>query len=125
MPLLHDLNDTTRARLDQHGLAVHHGVAVRRDAKALRHVVIGHAGFRQHAADDHAILNSVIGHAFAHDVFAERRSLVDGDADIVIDDYGFATDDPTLCACAASGPPIAPAIAAIVSSLFRMVELPR
>src|SRR5664279_733794 len=68
--LLDHLNDAARARFDQHGLAVHDGVAIGRDAVGLRHVVIGDAGFGQHAADDHAIRNSVVRHPFAHDVFA-------------------------------------------------------
>src|SRR5439155_15272701 len=93
--LLHDLNDAARTRLDQHGLAVHHGVAVGRGAEGLRHVIIGHAIFRQHAADDHAIRNRVAGNVLTHDIFAERRTLVDRDADVVVaDDHTFAADDP-------------------------------
>src|SRR5205809_2818482 len=89
--LFDDLHDAARARLHQHGLAVHDRVAIRYDAKRLRHVVIGHAGFRQHAADDHTFGNAVIGHAFAHDIFTKRRPLFDRDAlDILIDDHGAA-----------------------------------
>src|SRR4051812_27948881 len=53
--LINHLNDATRTRFDQYCLAVHHGVAIGRRGIGLRHVVIGNAGFRQHAADDHAI----------------------------------------------------------------------
>src|ERR1700722_646364 len=91
--LLDHLNDTARTWVDQHGSAVHHRVAVGRDGIGLRHVVIGDAGFRQHAAHDHAIRNRVIRHALAHDIFAERRTLIDGDAiDVVIDDHVAATN---------------------------------
>src|SRR4051812_3056241 len=41
--LLDHLNDAAGARLDQHGLAVDHGVAIGRGAIGLRHVVIGDA----------------------------------------------------------------------------------
>src|SRR6266851_514304 len=89
--LLDHLNDAARTRFDQHGPAVHHGVAIGCDAEGLRHVVVRDAGFRQHAAHDHAIWNSVIWHALAHDVFTERRALVDSDGvDIVVDDYAAA-----------------------------------
>src|SRR6202171_3792167 len=93
-PLLDHLNDAARARFDQHGLAVHHGVAIRRGAIGLRHVVIGDAGFRQHTAHDHTILNGVVRHPLAHDVFAERRPPIDGDAvDVVVDDHAAAAHD--------------------------------
>ena len=49
-PLVDHLNDAAGARLDQHGLPVHHGVAMGRGTIGLRHVVIGDAGFRQYAA---------------------------------------------------------------------------
>src|SRR4051812_50057222 len=41
--LVHHLDDAPRARLDQHGLAVHDGVAIGGGAETLRHVIIGHA----------------------------------------------------------------------------------
>src|SRR6202035_2761395 len=85
--LLDHLDDAARARFDQHGPAVDHGVAIGRDAVLLRDVVIGDAGFRQHAADDDAVRNGVGRHPLANDIFAERRPLVDRDA------IGFAADD--------------------------------
>ncbi len=63
--LVDHLNDTAAARLDQHGLAVHDGVAVRRAAETLRHVVIGHAGFGQGGADHDAIGNREGRHTLA------------------------------------------------------------
>ena len=56
-PLFDHLDDAARARFHQHGLAIHQRVAIGCDAEGLRNVVIGDAGFRQHAADDYAILN--------------------------------------------------------------------
>src|SRR5260370_22271644 len=67
--LLDQLNDAPGAWFDQDGAAIHHGVAIGRDGKALRHVVNGDAGRRQHAADDHAIRYRVIRHPLANDVF--------------------------------------------------------
>src|ERR1700693_5103277 len=92
--LLHHLNDAARARFDQHGLAVHHGVAIGRGTVGLRHVVHGDAGFRQHGAYDYAIRNGVSRYAFAHNVFAECRALIDGDTvDVLVDDDAAAADD--------------------------------
>ena len=42
--LFDHLNDAAGTRFDQHGLAVHHRVTIRRGAVGLRHVVIGDAG---------------------------------------------------------------------------------
>src|SRR3981189_1458420 len=93
--LLDDLNDAAGTRFDQYGPTVHYGVAIGGDAKSLRHVVIGNAGLRQHAANDHAIGNDVVRHMLANDVFAERRPLFDGDAiDIVVDDHSAAAHNP-------------------------------
>jgi len=58
--LLDDLNDAARARFDQYGAAIDHSVAIGRDGVGLRHVVIGHAGFRQHAAHHDLIRNRVV-----------------------------------------------------------------
>src|SRR6476469_10794837 len=81
--LLDHLNDAAGTRFDQHGLAVHHRVTIRSNTVGLRHVVIGDAGLRQHAADDHAVRNGVTRHALAHDILTERWALRDGDALIV------------------------------------------
>jgi hypothetical protein len=82
------LNDATGTRLDQDRLAVHDRVAIRRHAERLRHVVIGHAGFRQHAADHDAIGNREGRNALADDVFA-RLVSVNSTSRVVIVDSGL------------------------------------
>src|SRR5258708_15980471 len=71
--LFDDLHDAARARLDQHGLAVHDRIAVGHDAKRLRHVVIGHAGFPQHAPANPPLGNRVILPPSPHDVSTNPR----------------------------------------------------
>src|SRR4051794_39675352 len=68
-----------RARLDQHGAAVHHRVAVVPHAVFRRHVVIGHAGFRQHGADPDLVAIGVGGAPLLDHVAAEARTLLDAE----------------------------------------------
>src|SRR4051812_46297307 len=57
--LLDDLDDAVGARLDQHGSAVHDGVAIIAHAVFRRHLVIGHSGLGQHGADPDLVAISV------------------------------------------------------------------
>src|SRR4051794_33906224 len=78
-----------RARFDQYGPAVHDRVPIIPHAIFRRHVVIGHARFRQHRADPD-ILAILIGRApLLDDIAAEARTLIDAEH------AGDAANDPT------------------------------
>ena len=89
-PLIDQLNDAAGVRIDQHGLSVHHGVAMGRLGDALRHVVIGNAGVRQHGADHDPIRDREFRNLLTNDIFAERRPLSGADAIRFGDDDGVA-----------------------------------
>src|SRR6202012_3473054 len=98
--LLDYLNDPARTRFDQYGPTVHNGVTIGRDAEALRHVVISHAAFRQHTADDNAIRNGIDRDMFAHDIVMKRRALIGRDAvDVAVDNDAAVTHDADGVLC--------------------------
>src|SRR5947199_6469117 len=68
-----------RARFDQHGAAVHHGVAVVPHTIFRRHVVIGHTGFRQHGANPDLVAIGVGRAPLLDHVAAEARTLLDAE----------------------------------------------
>ena len=65
-----------RARVDQHGMIVHVGVAVAGHVVFGRHVVIGDAAFRQHRADAEVTVIAIGRVPFANDVFAKARAII-------------------------------------------------
>src|ERR1700682_1197930 len=78
--LFDDLDDLTRARIDQHGAVVDVGVAIARgDVIFGRHLVIGHALLRQYRADAEFALVAIRRHALLDDIGAEARALFDAE----------------------------------------------
>jgi uncharacterized membrane protein YeaQ/YmgE (transglycosylase-associated protein family) len=75
--LLNDLNDPAGARLDQHRAAVYDRVAVVVGAIFRRHVIIGHARFRQNRTDPDRLAIFIGGAALLDHIAVEAGTLVD------------------------------------------------
>src|SRR4051812_3368461 len=65
------------ARFNQHRAAVHNGVAIVPHAIFRWHLVIGHAGFRQHGADPDFLAIGVGRPSLLDDIAANPRALID------------------------------------------------
>src|SRR5665213_1358780 len=77
--LFDDLDDAAGARIDQHGAAVHDGVAVIVDAVFGRHLVIGDPVLRQDGADPDVLAIRIGRTVLFHHIAVEARALVDAE----------------------------------------------
>ena len=79
------------ARIDQHGAAVHDGVAIVPNAIFLRNFIVGYACFGQHGADPDVLVIMIGGHMPLLDIMMKTRPLID--AENAVDAANYATND--------------------------------
>ncbi len=95
--LLDDLDDTAAMRFDQNRAAVYDGISMFSNAVFRRHVVIGHALFRQDRADPDILAVLVRRTVLLDDIAAKARTLVDAENAVHAANHSadHATDDRT------------------------------
>src|SRR3954453_15948184 len=86
-PLLDDLDDAMRARIDQHGTIVDHRVAIVAHTVFRRHVIVGDALLGQVRANSDVTLIGIGGVVPFDDITVKARPFID------TENAGHAADD--------------------------------